>query len=304
MQRLPRKMTMAAANTSHEEIARIVNGEVFFLVGAARSGTTWLQLCLDGHPDVSCSGEGHFTDVLAPRLTRAVNGYNKEIRDRDVLSLQRPDAFLTFGRSEARALLASAIALLLKKNAGGKACRWLGEKTPDNVLHMQLLADLFPRCRFIHIIRDGRDAAVSAWFNNLRISEAQTMAKFGNFQGYMQRYAASWSAKIRTARAYGKKYPDRYCELSYEDLHRNFVETFRGVLAFLEVEAGDAAIETCRAAGRFSKQTGGRSRGAEDSQSHFRKGAIGDWKAHFDEDSMAAFGKEAGALLEELGYAG
>ncbi len=294
---------MTTGNTSHEEIARIVQGDVFFLVGAARSGTTWLQLCLDGHPDLSCAGEGHFTDELAPRLTRVINDYNREIRKRDSLSLRKPDAFHTFEQPDARVLLASAIALLLKKNAGGKTCRWLGEKTPDNVLHMPLLAELFPRSRFVHIVRDGRDAAVSAWFNNLRISEAQTKAKFGDFRGYMQRYAASWSAKVRRAQAYGKQHPNRYFELSYEDLHREFDATLRGVLAFLKVDAGAGAVESCREAGRFSKQTGGRTRGAEDNQSHFRKGAVGDWTSHFDAASTAAFAKEAGPLLEELGYA-
>lgn len=293
---------MPMSKSPHEEIAGIIAGNLFFLVGAARSGTTWLQLCLDGHPEISCAGEGHFIDDLAPRLARAIKGYNEGIGQRNLVSVGRADAFTTYSRPELRLLLAGAIALLMKKNAGGKTCRWLGEKTPDNVLHMPLLANLFPNSRFIHIVRDGRDAAVSAWFNNLRINEAQTKAKFGDFNGYMQRYAATWSAKVKRAQAYGKQNPGRYFELSYEALHREFDATLRGVLAFLEVDAGAEAIEACREAGRFSRQTGGRTRGAEDSQSHFRKGAIGDWRSHFDEASTAAFTKEAGPLLEELGY--
>ena len=34
--------------------------DVFFVCGAAKSGTTWLQRILDAHPETRCSGEGHF----------------------------------------------------------------------------------------------------------------------------------------------------------------------------------------------------------------------------------------------------
>ncbi len=36
-----------------------------------------------------------------------------------------------------------------------------GEKTPDYVLHLSLLNRLLPNSRFVHIIRDGRDVALS-----------------------------------------------------------------------------------------------------------------------------------------------
>lgn len=38
--------------------------------------------------------------------------------------------------------------------------RW-AEKTPDNALHIDFLAELFPDARFVHIVRDGLDVAMS-----------------------------------------------------------------------------------------------------------------------------------------------
>ncbi|MFP6691035.1 MAG: sulfotransferase, partial [Alphaproteobacteria bacterium] len=37
---------------------------LFFICGAIKSGTTWLQLMLDAHPDIACRGEGHLPNML------------------------------------------------------------------------------------------------------------------------------------------------------------------------------------------------------------------------------------------------
>jgi hypothetical protein len=295
-------MGTSSSPTGLDEIDRIVQGHVFFVVGAARSGTTWLQLCLDGHPEISCRGEGHFIEIFGRELARAMNDYDRRIKARNIASLGKPDAFRVFNQRDFHALLSCAIALLLDKNRGGKSCKWLGEKTPDNVLHMHMLAKLFPHCRFIHIIRDGRDAAVSAWLNSLRIDERQTRTKFGNLAGFVSKFSQSWSKKIQTARQFGSEYQDRYRELFYEDLHRRFEPTLKGVFEYLDVDASDEAIEQCRQAGLFSKHSGQRAPGEEDKTSHFRKGEIGDWKNHFDDAARRAFMEQAGGMLEELGY--
>src|SRR4051794_30155810 len=47
------------------QLAALAERQVFFVCGAPRSGTTWVQHMLDSHPDVSCRGEGHFLHFLA-----------------------------------------------------------------------------------------------------------------------------------------------------------------------------------------------------------------------------------------------
>ena len=41
---------------------------LFFICGAIKSGTTWLQLMLDAHPDIACRGEGHLPNMLLPGM--------------------------------------------------------------------------------------------------------------------------------------------------------------------------------------------------------------------------------------------
>ncbi len=46
---------MNVGSTSQTKLQR-----PFFIVGASRSGTTWLQRTLNTHPEVLCKGEGAF----------------------------------------------------------------------------------------------------------------------------------------------------------------------------------------------------------------------------------------------------
>ena len=47
-------------------LAALTGKQMFFIGASPRTGTTWLQLLLDAHPDISCRGEGHFFDSLKP----------------------------------------------------------------------------------------------------------------------------------------------------------------------------------------------------------------------------------------------
>ena len=58
----------------------------------------------------------------------------------------------------------------------------------------------------------------------------------------------------------------------------------------------------CVADSSFEKLTRGRGRGQEDRSSFYRRGAIGDWREHFDEEAIEAFAAKAGDLLIQLGY--
>ncbi len=52
-------------------IGRVLSGQLFFIAGAPKSGTTWVQRLLDAHPEIVCSGEGHFANKIAPPCKEA-----------------------------------------------------------------------------------------------------------------------------------------------------------------------------------------------------------------------------------------
>ncbi len=57
-------------------IEGLFDKDVFFICGVARSGTTWLQLLLDAHPEVACRGEAHFFSSFYDKLVQAFEEHN------------------------------------------------------------------------------------------------------------------------------------------------------------------------------------------------------------------------------------
>ena len=54
-----------------------------FVSGYAKSGTTWLQLLLNAHPQIACRGEGHIANVLARELEGALSRYAGFLKDKN-----------------------------------------------------------------------------------------------------------------------------------------------------------------------------------------------------------------------------
>jgi hypothetical protein len=107
-----------------------------FIIGAPRTGSTFLGNCLGRVPGISYHEE--------PYLTKAAAQYVYD----GSWTARRGAAFfrLTYG------------ALLLANLDGGYR---FAEKDPENSFLVPFLAAEFPDARFVHIMRDGRDSAVS-----------------------------------------------------------------------------------------------------------------------------------------------
>ncbi len=74
------------------------------------------------------------------------------------------------------------------------------------------------------------------------------------------------------------------------------------ILEFLDVDPSMPMIARCLQGGQFKKLSEGRDRGQEDQADFFRKGVTGDWKSHFDKESLDLFMSRAGRLLQKHGY--
>lgn len=270
----------------YKSIQDIINNirtkQLFFIVGTIKSGTTWLQIILDNHPEISCRGEGHFCTFLLSNLQHALNDYNKKVENKNKTIFRELKGYPLLNKEHLFFIVASAILLLLNEQTGDSLPKVVGEKTPDHIRAMPFLHELFPSAKFLHIIRDGRDVTVSGWFHNLRVTPDRTYKTFGSLDRFVETIAKGWSNEIGLARSFAAAHPDLYFELQYEELHRQPSAVIRKILKFLGVEATHALIEECCRAGSFEHLTGGRNKGDEDRNSHFRKGVTGDWRNHFD----------------------
>lgn len=288
----------------HAAIAAMREKQLFFIGGSVKSGTTWLQMLLDAHPEIACKGEGHFMNELAPALNAVLQKHNKYLRWKNRTIFGELDGYPGFSADQTVYLLTASITLLLHGQIRDRGdVRVVGEKTPDNLHHFRFLAAMFPKARFVHVVRDGRDCAVSGWYHNLRATPEWTEKTYGTIDAYIPRFAEIWAKEMAEAEDFRRRAPGRCLTVRYEDLSAAPEATLAPVLRFLGVADDAGILAACCAAGAFERLSGGRPRGQEDQGSFFRKGEVGDWRNHFDAPLNAAFQRTAGAWLDRFGYA-
>ena len=281
------------------------------IVGAPRSGTTLLRLMLDAHPDLAIPPE---TGFLA--LGRALaDGPDPREAFFDRVTRFPPDApaWPDFGLSQDdfRAALAAA-----EPFSAAEGCRVFyrlyaarfgksraGDKTPLYCQHLATIADLLPEIRVIHLIRDGRDVALSLrrmWFSPG--NEIETLAKY---------WADCVSAARRESGACGG-----YLEVRFEDLVADPASILRGICRFLDLEFAPAMLAYhARAARRLEEHRDrarldgslvvsheGRVRQQALTMEPPRRSRAGAWRQDMTGDEQRRFDAAAGDLLDGLGY--
>jgi len=295
--------------------------DILFLAGVIKSGTTWLQLLVDAHPDIVCKGEGHFATDIAKPLLALLDGYNTQVMQKGGMlagvhqvsnvdqnkkpdsSHGSPNSILQYSHDQGLDLIRAAINLKFAQWDENNSAKVVGDKTPNNLYNMDLLNDLFPQCKIIHIIRDGRDVAVSAWHFNMALNPGKTIARWGSFSGFINEFASHWKKGVLHGRELGmQKYHDRYLEVRYEDLLTSTDKVLTTIFEFLSVSTDKELIRQCIDQCKFSTVSGGRQPGEEKSGSFFRKGISGDWKNHFSLEDQQVFHKKAGDLMVAMGY--
>ena len=285
---------------AHETIAALRRRSLFFVGGMPKSGTTWLCLLLDAHPMISCRGEGHFLTSLAPRLRTALAEHSNYVKHKSATIFAGLDNYPSFRDTHLQYLLGAAMSLLMVQTAGDAPI--VGEKTPDNVLAFNELGLLFPDARFLNLVRDGRDCAVSAWFHNLRLNPDRTKEAFPDFAAFAGTFAKLWTASIDAGSGFANLNPGRCLTIRYENLKRAPEIELARVLVFLGADADPDAVRRCVDAASFERLSGGRAPGEEDLGSFFRIGVAGDWRRHFTQDALAAFEAGGGLALRRCGY--
>ena len=277
----------------------------FFVMGYGKSGTTWVQRLLDAHPQIVCKSEGQLLTSLAPALEGVVKQHNR-LQDHvlsAVLENSVDDAFPTFDRDDLIAILRGAVNRLLDKLPRTPDTRWLGEKTPQNVRVLVLLRELFPNARLINVVRDGRDAIVSAWFHYLRVRPEQLEALCGNaFDRFVKLEGAAWSQDLEMAERAVEEHGLRLTHIRFEDLVADPAREVAALLRFLDLEPDAATIQRSVEKTAFARWANGREPGEEDPRSFFRKGVVGDWKNHFSDRTAREFVACHGDALARHGY--
>ncbi len=274
-------------------LSKVLEKKHFFIVGLTRPGTVWLQHAINAHPDACCKGEGHFTNALFPLLGKAFADYNKHMltdkarMEAAGISAANPGPSAAYSNDDVRFLMASAAALTLDRWAGDEDVSCVGEKTPEHALNLDGLCEVLPDAKIVHVIRDGRDEAVSVYDYNLKVNPQGFFNKFPDFATFAESFAGNWTRAVGAARYFGRSHGDNYMEIRCEDLHTEASPDVERLCHFLGIEDDPETISVCVEAGR---------------RVAFADGIIGQWQERFDENTGAAFTRQAGELLKLLEY--
>jgi sulfotransferase family protein len=207
------------------------------VLGVSRSGTTLLKAMLDAHSELAIPTESYFIPQLWDR-----HGAQPD-RAAIVADLRRLERLRQWGvdvddlaeRLPAAATFAQVIDCVYSAYAESQGKRRYGDKTPLYMQHLDLLPRAFPDARYVHIVRDGRDAALSFLAMTRRprfnVSRPRGLADF----------AAAWRREVLGARRFGRRHPS--IELRYEDLVAEPEARLRDVCAFLGLEFEPAMLE-------------------------------------------------------------
>jgi hypothetical protein len=281
-----------------------------FVIGASRSGTTLLRVMLDSHPELAIPAEVTFFQPAASlwdRCTEPVDAFLESVvatRNWRHLGIEREELALRLSHpGVTSAGDALRVFYLLCAEKQGKP-RW-GDKNPLYTRLVRLIAEHLPEARFVHMIRDGRDVALShrgLTFGPQTIEEA----------------APWWSAQVRAARsAAAALAPASYLEVRYENLVEDPEPQLRRICELIELRWNDRMLTYHeRSAARLVEQdeealaritqdgaareriiaVRGRLRGPLDSS------RVARWRTEMDRAEVERFVALAGDLLADLGY--
>jgi hypothetical protein len=172
-----------------------------------------------------------------------------------------------------------------------QATRW-ALYSPDTVLRVATTKKQIPEALFVHIIRDGRDIALS-------------LRKLGDFHPFpwsrrprsLEETALYWEWMVQKGCRSGREIANDYVEIRYEDLVENPHRTLKGLGEFLDHDLDYDRIKTA-ALGTLSK-----------TNSSFREEAtdagfnpVQRWKQRLSQDQVAALEWQIGKTLEAVGY--
>ncbi len=276
------------------------NDAPFFIVGFQRSGTTMLRLMLNAHPAIAIphdSGElwhdyrnkaGNYGDLGDhANCTRMIE---------DLLAEPRIRAWQTAlpeGRLFADPLPTNFAGVMKRFHtvfAGQHDKTLWGDKNTGTLVELDKINALFPDSRIIHLIRDGRDCALS------HISKEY-------IYGYenILRVAAEWRDQVTLCRKMGGMLPPRrYLELRYEDLVQETEPQLRRICEFLDVGYSADMLT-------YHQQV-------DENVPLEKRGLwplldkpplptnVYKWKTRMKPVDRAVFERHAGALLREIGY--
>lgn len=254
------------------------------VVGAARSGTTWMIDALSRHPEVA---EVMESGVLSRSHGLAglfhPSNWNEDRRRGGLRPLVARDQLV----ADVRDLVAGWWATKLEPHH-----RYLVEKSPTHVWTLPVLAEVWPSSPVVHVLRDGRDVAAST------VAAARSWApRWREGHGASVGAAArAWQDAVLTVERDRDVLGDRLLEVRYEELRADPASGFRRVFAHARIPVTDEQLRDVVVGTDFDRHHDG----GEDA--FHRSGRAHGWRETASLADRVAFARHGSRGLVVAGY--
>ncbi len=273
------------------------NRSPVFVLGCPRSGTTVLYHMLLSAGDFAVyRAESNVFNLLVPRFRGMRSAADRQkllevwLRSK-LFRVSGLDAgeigakIMTECRSGGDFLRIVMQEVARKQRVG----RW-ADCTPDHLLYMEEIKRQIPDALFIHIIRDGRDVALSyvkqGWSYPLPWDKDEHLGVAGLY----------WEWVVRKGQEQGRRLGADYKEVGFEELIGNPQETLSRLGEFIDHDLNYERIQRT-GIGAVSEPN---SSFAGESEGSFNP--VARWKTKMSSGQIAAFEELTGGFLRKLGY--
>lgn len=196
--------------------------ETVFVGGVPRSGTTLARAMLDAHPDIRCGEETRVIPRIVGMRSRWSRSKKESSRLKEAgISEETLD-------SATRAFISEIIL------NHGKVAKYLCNKDPLVLNYMADLSRIFPRAKFILMVRDGRAVAYSIVSRNVTISGVDS-------KSYLSA-ALFWNKVVQRMSTDCVNNRKRCLMVHYEDLVANPRLWMTNILNFLNIPWHDNVL--------------------------------------------------------------
>lgn len=267
-----------------------------FVVGCPRSGTTLLYDMLLSSGDFAVYlAESNVFNLLLPRFGNlSVKSNREKLVDAWLQSKLFRATFLDRGEIRAK-LLAQCnsggdfLRIVMEEMARAQGVKRWADNSPEELLHARKIKKELPDALFIHMIRDGRDVALSLnarphrWIRPFFWDRHNSLLVAGIF----------WEWMVRGGRKQAESLGDDYLEVRFEDLQAEPHATVKKIGEFIHQDLDYERI--MRVAVRSVSQPNTSFKGDPG-------GPVGRWKKKITAQQLAEFNELIGSTLENLGY--
>ncbi|NNN04541.1 MAG: sulfotransferase [Elusimicrobia bacterium] len=278
----------------------MTNDSPIFIIGTERSGSNLLRLILNEHPSLAIPHPPHLLKDLMPLAPcygdlGADESFRRLVDDAVTLvDLHfspwdvRVDREEVFARAPGRSVYGVKAAIYDQYRRSKGRRRW-GCKSTFVIHYVDQVLAIHPDARFIHLVRDGRDVAVSA--------------KTSVFNHFHPHYVARlWAEQQKTAIALSRSLSaEQMICVRYEDLLDDPARETRRVCGFLGEDYSDSLLDYFK--GAEAKRLAAQSRSWENVSKSVLKGNRSKYKRELSAREIHAFELQAFEPLAHYGYA-